>query len=71
MEWAWENIGVGVENVGVLRRAEDLASTYVLCPCCRNQLSSILEHDGVEINMMRDDAYQNQFDLGGRGEANG
>ena len=35
------------KNVGVLRRAEDLASTYVLRPRCRNQLSSILEGDRV------------------------
>ena len=39
-------VGVGAENVGVLRRAEDLASTYVLRPRYRNQLSSISECDG-------------------------
>jgi len=37
----------GAENVGVLRRAEDLASTYVLRPRCRNRLSSISERDGA------------------------
>ena len=47
----WVGMGkcqAGVENIGVLRRAEDLASTYVLRPHCRNQLSSILERDGAK-----------------------
>ena len=37
----------GAENVGVLHRAEDLSSTYVLHPCCMNRLSSISKRDGV------------------------
>ena len=42
-----EKCRAGAKNVGVLRRAEDLASTYVLHPRCRNQLSSISEQGGA------------------------